>query len=117
MNGMKILHVAETCSGGVGRHVCRLCEGLISEGHRLTVAYSPYRTDEAFRRFITDRQDEIKLFPLKVGRKISPVSDLRGIFKLMRLIRSEEPFDVIHGHSSKGGTIARVAGRVLGIPT
>jgi len=90
---------------------------LISEGHRLTVAYSPYRTDEAFRRFMTDRRNEIKLFPLKVGRKISPVSDLRGISKLMHFIRSEEPFDVIHGHSSKGGAIARVAGRVLGIPT
>src|SRR5829696_2840908 len=117
MNGMKILHVAETCSGGVGRHVRSLCEGLISEGHRLTVAYSPYRTDEAFGRVLFARQDEIKLFPLKVGRKISPVSDLRGIFKLMRVIRAEGPFDVIHGHSSKGGAIARVAGRMLGIPT
>lgn len=36
---------------------------------------------------------------------------------MVRLIRTDGPFDVVHGHSSKGGAIARVAGRLSGLPT
>jgi glycosyltransferase involved in cell wall biosynthesis len=114
---MNVLEVVEPCSAGVGRHVRSLCEGLASLGHRVTVAYSPYRLDDAFRRFMVDQQDRIRFFPLKVGRKVSPVSDLRSIVQLLRLIKLEGPFDVVHGHSSKGGVIARVAGRWFGNPT
>jgi len=114
---MKILQVAETCSGGVGRHVRSLCKGLVARGHQLTLAYSPYRTDEAFRQFVTDQRDEIKLISLEVGRTISLTSDLQSIIKLMRFIKSEGQFDVIHGHSSKGGAIARITGRLSQIPT
>lgn len=114
---MNILEVVESCNAGVGRHVRGLCEGLISGGHRVTVAYSDHRIDDAFRRFISDRQEEIRFIPLGVRRKVSPVSDLRSIIRLMRLIKSEGPFDLVHGHSSKGGAIARIAGRWFGIPT
>jgi glycosyltransferase involved in cell wall biosynthesis len=114
---MNILEVVEACGAGVGRHVRGLCEGLAAQGHRLTVAYSPYRADEAFGRFVSGWRDEIDFVPIKVGRKVSPVSDLRGAAELLRLIRRDGPFDVIHGHSSKAGALARVAGRLFGIPT
>jgi glycosyltransferase involved in cell wall biosynthesis len=114
---MDILEVVEACGAGVGRHVRGLCEHLTAQGHRLTVAYSPYRADEAFERFIVGWQDKVHFTPIKVGRKVSPVSDLRGVVDLLRLIRSEGPFDVIHGHSSKAGAIARIAGRLSGTPT
>ena len=42
---------------------------------------------------------------------------MRAFAQLVRLIRKRGPFDVIHGHSSKGGALARIAGRTLGIPT
>jgi len=114
---MNILEVIESCLAGVGRHVSSLCEGLAAHGHRVTVAYSPYRADEAFRRFVVDQQDKIRFVPLRVGRKVSPVSDLRGVARLLRLMRPEGPFDIVHGHSSKGGAIGRIAGRLSGTPT
>ena len=114
---MKILEVIESCLAGVGRHVSSLCDGLAVHGHRVTVAYSPYRADEAFRRFIADHRDEIRFVPLSVGREVSPASDLHGVGRLLRLMRREGPFDVVHGHSSKGGAIGRIAGRLSGIPT
>jgi glycosyltransferase involved in cell wall biosynthesis len=114
---MKILEVVEACGAGVGRHVRSLCKGLIDQDQQVTVAYAPHRTDEAFERFIVDTQDKIRFVPLQVGRKVSPVSDLKGIVRLLRLIQHSGPFDVVHGHSSKGGAIARIAGRWFGIPT
>jgi len=114
---MNILEVVEACNAGVGRHVRGLCEDLAAQGHRLTVAYSSLRADEAFRRFVGGWQDRIRFVPIEVGREVSPVSDLGAVAAVVRLIRGEETFDVIHGHSSKAGAIARIAGRLSGIPT
>jgi glycosyltransferase involved in cell wall biosynthesis len=113
---MKILQVVEACNAGVGRHIRDLCTGLISQGHRVIVAYSPHRTDEAFRQFVLNRQSEIRFVPLNVRREVSIASDLRGIIQVRRLINREGPIDVVHGHSSKGGAIARIASRWSNLP-
>ena len=81
------------------------------------MAYAPHRADDAFKRFVDDQRDRVRFVPLEVGRDVSPASDLRGVARLVRLIRVKGPFDVVHGHSSKGGAIARVAGRLSGVPT
>jgi glycosyltransferase involved in cell wall biosynthesis len=114
---MKILEVVEACDAGVGRHVRGLCQDLIAQNHQLTVAYAPHRADEPFKEFISNHQDRIRFVQLGVERRISPVSDLRAIILLLRLIKGEGPFDIVHGHSSKGGALARIAGRCIGIPT
>ena len=114
---MNILEVVEACAAGVGRHVQGLCRGLISGGHRVTLAYAPGRLDESFRQFMLEQQKEVRFVPLSLRREVSPASDLRSTFQLMRLIAREGPFDVVHGHSAKGGAIARIAGRWFGLPT
>ena len=114
---MKILEVVEACEAGVGRHVRGLCQGLVAQNHQLTVAYAPHRTDEPFREFIADYRDRIRFVQLEIERGISPTSDLQAILLLLCLIKEEGPFDVVHGHSSKGGALARIAGRCMGTPT
>ena len=114
---MNILQVVESCGAGVGRHVRGLCEGLVVLGHRVTVAYAPYRLDAAFRQFMIDQRHQIDFVPLKLRREVSPKSDLASLVQLRRLVKQKGPFDVIHGHSSKGGAIARLAGRWSGTPT
>ena len=114
---MNILEVVEACNAGVGRHVRGLSEGLVAQGHRVTVAYAPHRVDESFRRFIGTQQDNVRFIQLNTRREVSPTSDLHSVFQLLRVIKLKGPFDVIHGHSSKGGAIARSAGRLSGVPT
>ena len=113
----RILEVVEACGAGVGRHVRALCKGLVARDQEVTVAYAPYRVDEAFQRFLVEYRKEIRFVPLTVRREISPVSDLRAVSQLVNLIREEGRFDIVHGHSAKGGAIARIAGRWCGIPT
>src|SRR5262249_3666778 len=50
-----------------------------------------------------------------VRRGIHP-SDLSVLRKVRRYIREHGPFDVIHGHSSKGGALARLAAFGSGTP-
>lgn len=114
---MNILQVVEASGAGVGRHVRGLCESIVDQGHRVTLAYAPHRTDEAFRQFLSDRRNEIAFVPLRLRREVSPVSDLASVFRLLSLMKRKGPFDVVHGHSSKGGAIARLAGYWSGIPT
>jgi glycosyltransferase involved in cell wall biosynthesis len=114
---MDILEVVESCNAGVGRHVGGLCRGLAARGHRVTVAYAPGRLDPAFERFIDEQRGRISFYPLDVGRDISATSDLRGFLRLLRLMKRKGPFEVVHGHSSKGGALGRLAGRLAGVPT
>jgi glycosyltransferase involved in cell wall biosynthesis len=114
---VNVLEVTGICGGGLGRHVRGLCEDLLLQGHRVTLVYTPHDIDQALQQFASDRQKEIGFIPLDIRREVSPVSDIRAIDALMRLIRLEGPFDVIHGHSAKGGVIARIAGRFSGVPT
>jgi glycosyltransferase involved in cell wall biosynthesis len=94
-----------------------LCQGLVAQNHQLIVAYAPHRTDEPFREFIAGYRDRIRFVQLEIERGISPTSDLQAVFLLLRLIKEEGPFDVVHGHSSKGGALARIAGRCMSAPT
>lgn len=114
---MNVLEVVEACNAGVGRHVRGLSENLVAQGHQVTVAYAPHRADESFRRFIGAQQGNIRFTRLNTKREVSPTSDLYSVFQLLRVIKLKGPFDVIHGHSSKGGAIARIAGRLSGVPT
>lgn len=114
---VEVLQVVESCGAGVGRHVRSLCQGLAGQGHRVTVAYGPHRADKAFQRFVEDWKEEIQFVALQLRREVSPTSDLRVVFQLLRLIKAHGGFDIVHGHSSKGGAIARLAGHVSRIPT
>ena len=116
MSPLNILEVTEACGAGVGRHLISLCRGLADQGHRVSVAYSPHRMDRAFEKFVGESRD-VRFFPMEVGREVSPVSDVKGLLRLLNLIKSEGPFDIVHGHSSKGGALSRVAGRLYGVPT
>jgi glycosyltransferase involved in cell wall biosynthesis len=48
-------------------------------------------------------------------RRISPVNDIRAMCDLVRLIKIERP-DVVHTHTSKAGTLGRIAAKIARIP-
>jgi NAD(P)-dependent dehydrogenase (short-subunit alcohol dehydrogenase family) len=98
---MNILQVVEATGAGVGRHVRGLCQDLFAQGQQVTVAYAPHRMEEAFKRFVVDRRKEVHFVPMDIRRNVFPLSDLLAVARLLRLIKHEGPFDVIHGQSSR----------------
>ncbi|MCL4639218.1 MULTISPECIES: glycosyltransferase family 4 protein [Olivibacter] len=52
--------------------------------------------------------------PIAINRKISPLADIKAIFKLRKLIRDER-IEVVFGHTPKGGLIAMVAAFLAGV--
>jgi glycosyltransferase involved in cell wall biosynthesis len=114
MPNLKVLMVVESSGGGTGRHVLDLADGLIARGVEVHVIYSPLRADQMF----FDRLAEIPSLratplPMRTGPHPRDIGVVRAV---KRYLRNFGPFDAIHGHSSKGGAIARLAAFGAGVP-
>jgi glycosyltransferase involved in cell wall biosynthesis len=103
----RVLMVVESSSGGTGRHVLDLSEGLTQRGCDVHVLYSTGRAD----RFFLDRTKSlrgVRCVPLPMRTSIHP-GDFAAVLAARRYVKEFGPFDAIHGHSSKGGAVARLA--------
>ncbi len=104
---MKILYVIETCGGGSGRHLLDLAHGMSQQGNEVHVAFSPLRADPRFLKALAQLRG-VRRFPIDM--QTAPGSDdLKALRRLKRYIKHMGPFDIVHGHSSKGGALARMA--------
>lgn len=113
---MRVLLVLEASGGGTGRHVLDLASELAQRGVEVHLAYSPLRMDTIFARGLPLLQARgVRLHPIPLRRVPHP-SDLRALASLLAYARRQGPFHLVHGHSSKGGALARLLGRLLGIP-
>jgi glycosyltransferase involved in cell wall biosynthesis len=100
--------VVESSAGGTGRHVLDLCQGLLSRGCDVHLLYSTIRFDRAFEiRLSRARERGLRAVPLPMRTTIHP-SDFGVVRFARRYLREQGPFDAVHGHSSKGGAIARL---------
>lgn len=111
---MRILHVVEASGAGVGRHVLDLSEGLLALGHDVHLAYSPRRAGRFFRSRLSCL-DELRACTVNLRRRPHP-SDLTGVQTIRKTLDTRGPFDLVHGHSSKGGAVARLAAAMAGLP-
>ena len=104
---LRILMLIECSAGGTGRHVLDLSEGLIARGCEVHLLYSTGRIDALF----TDRLAQIPgLRATALPMRTSPhPADLLAVWRVRRYLRRHGPFDAVHGHSSKGGALARLA--------
>jgi glycosyltransferase involved in cell wall biosynthesis len=103
----RILLVLEASAGGAGRHVLDLAEGLVSQGCAVHLLYADRRIDRMFAervKAIEGLQSQI----IRVDRHIN-ANDFTAVLQTRRYIRDHGPFDIIHGHSAKGGALARLA--------
>jgi glycosyltransferase involved in cell wall biosynthesis len=109
---LRILLLVECAGAGTGRHVLDLAEGLVERGHEAHVLYATGRLDERFSRRLASLGG---VGSAVVEMKAAPhPRDVRALRRIRRYAREHGPFDVIHGHSSKGGAMARLA--ALGTP-
>ncbi|MDB5363796.1 MAG: glycosyl transferase group 1 family protein [Rhodospirillales bacterium] len=111
---MRILHVMETPGQGSGRHVIDLVEGMRDRGHELHVVYSAVRANPNFRCELEALGGtRVRVSEIAMYRRPG-LRDLASLLSLYRYIRKHGPFDVVHGHSSKAGALARLAASSTG---
>ena len=103
---MRIALITETFTTGVGRHIADLMRELSVRGHEVHLLYGNRRCDPALARSVQGLPG-IHLCALPM-RRAPHLQDLRSLWVVWRHLRRHGPFDVLHGHSSKGGAYARL---------
>ncbi|MEV0353805.1 glycosyltransferase family 4 protein [Nonomuraea sp. NPDC050680] len=95
---MRVAFVLGTTSGGTGRHVRMLVEGLIRRDHRVVVV-GPGSVEEQFSfgaagaRFVA----------VPMSDRPHPVNDLRAVLAIRRVTKDA---DVVHAHGLRAGALA-----------
>ena len=57
----------------------------------------------------------LKVHILPLTRKISPITDLKALYKTYKLIKRTQP-DIVHSHTPKAGIIGMLAAKLAGVP-
>jgi glycosyltransferase involved in cell wall biosynthesis len=107
-NALRILLLLENAGAGSGRHVIDLARGLSVRGHDVTLLYSQSRLEDWFERELR-ASPAVRRATLPMRPGLGP-ADASTIVAVRRFIQNNGPFDVIHGHSSKAGALARLGG-------
>lgn len=110
-SGLRILHIITRINqGGTARWLDVLVEEQRKAGHEVLILTGSVQDGEA--------EDEVVLgLPIiripSLGRRLSPLSDVRALEEIARWIRRLRP-DVINTHTSKAGALGRLANFTLG---
>jgi len=102
----KILHVSQA-TGGVETSLLLLLGHLSRDRFELHLACPPGTLAAGARAL------DIPVFEIPMVRSVHPIRDGIGLGQLVALIRRAR-YAIVHGHSAKGGYLARVAGRLSG---
>jgi glycosyltransferase involved in cell wall biosynthesis len=115
-NAVRVVRVFSRLNiGGPALHVTHLSAGLVEHGFetRLVVGQTdPHEGD--FLDLARARGVDLTVFQ-ELGRAISPLKDLRALWRLYRFMRLERP-TIVHTHTAKAGVLGRIAARMAGVP-
>ncbi len=107
---MRVLHVLEAIEAGCARHVTDLVTHLTDVEHVVVTpaerigGYTDRRAVPAMRAAGAD----VRLVDMR--RSVTAPHNARAVLSVAGLVRSLRP-DVVHGHASIGGVVARLAAR------
>jgi glycosyltransferase involved in cell wall biosynthesis len=104
---VKVFHVLEAIEGGTARHLCYVTRYVDAEH---VVVVPPERVGGLTDTDAFDTMERagatIHIVPMR--RSAASLHNTTAIAQVQRLIRRHRP-DVVHGHSSIGGAVARIA--------
>ncbi|WP_037559121.1 glycosyltransferase [Spirillospora albida] len=98
---MRVALVLGTASGGLGRHVRSVAEGLVERGARVAVC-GPASTDELYRFSARGA----RFAEVDLADRPRPLDDARAVARLRGLLRGA---DVVHAHGLRAGALAAMA--------
>jgi len=57
----------------------------------------------------------IRVLPVEMTRKISPLQDLKSLYTLYQILKKEKPF-IVHTHTPKAGVVGMLAAKLARVP-
>ncbi len=113
---MKVLRIiARLNIGGPAVHVTFLTAGLNSEKYQSILVSGIVSEGEGDMSYFAYKHGVEPVIIPELGREIGLKNDLKALYRLIKLIRTEKP-DIIHTHTAKAGTLGRIAAIMAGVP-
>ena len=111
MKKIKIAHILHSV-GGVDVSLRLIIENIDTSKFDNLVIHGTNDSEIAY----TDiKNNKIPEFKLPLRRDINVVRDLKCLIRTIKILKKNQP-DIIHGHSAKGGIIAKLVGYYLKTP-
>jgi glycosyltransferase involved in cell wall biosynthesis len=111
---VRILRViARLNMGGPALHVSYLTSGLAQRGYETTLVAGSLSLGEGSMSYVADRLGVRVVALPELHREIALLRDVRAVFRLAKLIRTERPH-ILHTHTAKAGAIGRLAAVLAG---
>lgn len=111
MKKIKIAHILHSV-GGVDVSLRLIIENIdISKFDNIVI----HGTNDSERAYTDINNNKIPEFKLPLHRDINVVKDFKCLISTIKILKKYQP-DIIHGHSAKGGIIAKLVGYYLKIP-
>ena len=101
--------------GGPAIHVILLTAGLRERGYATRLVVGRESAHEGNMLALAADMGVVCEQMASLGREIHPLSDLRALWGLYRLIRAYRPA-IVHTHAAKAGLLGRLAARLAGVP-
>lgn len=113
---IKIMRIiARLNVGGPAVHVALLTDKLSPPDFETQLVCGQIAPTEGDMSYLTTEKGIQPLIIPELGRNISPLRDIKTIFKLYRLMRQFRP-DVVHTHTAKAGFVGRIAAWLARVP-
>jgi glycosyltransferase involved in cell wall biosynthesis len=107
---LRIIHVLRAPLGGLFRHVIDLAKEQVARGHEVGLVTDELTGGAQAQNTLDSLLPSLKLGVLRLPIRRNPhPSDLVALFKVHAHARRLR-VDVVHGHGSKGGALARLPG-------
>jgi len=102
--------------GGPAIHVA-LTSDHLNDGKRFTTLLlrGEIAPGEGDMSYLLEGRNIRQQYLPSLGRSISPLNDLKVLWQVFRILRTEKP-DVVHTHKSKAGLIGRMAAFLARVP-
>ena len=115
MNKIKVLRIITRLNvGGPAQHAVILTESLDRARYGSVLVYGSLDRGEGDMSRLLNAATG-RFFIPEMQRGINPVADIIALFKILLLIREERPA-IVHTHTSKAGTLGRIAAVLSGVP-
>ena len=101
--------------GGPAQHVIHLTAGLPRARFESVLLSGREAPSEGSMRALAARWAVRPIAVPGLGRRVSPVDDMRSLVFLTRFFRSFRPH-IVHTHTAKAGALGRLAARLTGVP-
>lgn len=102
--------------GGPAIHAVLTSARMDPRRFRTLLCYGDIEPGEGDMRYLLDGEPGLRAVRVPgLSRELRPLADLRALWFLLRLLRTERP-DVVHTHKSKAGLLGRVAAALCHVP-